>query len=191
MLEDLAKVTLLSTPKNRLPDELEILVNNIAQPPTHLMAVYGSKKTLAKPTAVKLYPVHAIVFAANCARLPTLKRPAPHRSQTVQARVQRLCLPAPRLFPHVSTFLYTKQASILFSEPFLPRVFNPSRYTPAEFAAELGLKCSSQALIKHIATVHGFWQNVCALGIFDQDLWIAMDLVWHILLAALAFSTQS
>lgn len=33
--------------------------------------------------------------------------------------------------------------------------------------------------------VNGLWKNVCALGIFDAELWGIMDIAWEIVLAAL------
>jgi len=37
--------------------------------------------------------------------------------------------------------------------------------------------------------VHGLWRNVCALGVFDDNLWNAMDLAWEVLLTAIAIGT--
>jgi hypothetical protein len=37
--------------------------------------------------------------------------------------------------------------------------------------------------------VHGLWQNVCALGIFDDGLWETIDFAWRILLTAIAIGT--
>ncbi|KAH9929075.1 uncharacterized protein BXZ73DRAFT_102229 [Epithele typhae] len=48
---------------------------------------------------------------------------------------------------------------------------------------------SSQAamasLMAHIKVVNGLWQNVCALGVFDDELWGVMDLAWEVVLAAM------
>ncbi|KAH9903345.1 hypothetical protein C8Q73DRAFT_662130 [Cubamyces lactineus] len=40
-------------------------------------------------------------------------------------------------------------------------------------------------LMAHIKVVNGLWQNVCALGVFDAELWGVMDLAWEVILAAM------
>ncbi|KAJ7594266.1 clampless1 Clp1 protein [Mycena floridula] len=188
-----------------LPDELAIMVSDMTswEPPTHLMAIYGPKKVPGQPTSVKLYPVHSIVLAANCARLPPLSAPVDKPSsfpqsslrsscpQQLMARVQPLCLPSPQTYPQLSAYLYTKRISIICSEPFLPRCsqkFEPSQPS-LSFAAELAQKYTGQSLLQHVSAIHGLWQNVCALGIFDDELWEAMDAIWSVLLTALAIGT--
>jgi len=206
MLHSLAGVT-ASPPSDRLPDELSILVNEFAatDPPTHLMAVYGARPTPGKPIQVRLYPAYGLVFAANCAKLPLLTKPTVDSSNFPQseersscsehqlmARVQPLCLPSPETYPQLANYLYTKKTSIIFSDTFLPRAsqsFNSSQHNPIQYASELARKYTGQALLQHISLVHGLWQNVCALGVFDESLWEAMDVVWRILLTALAIGT--
>lgn len=57
------------------------------------------------------------------------------------------------------------------------------------FAQSLGTKFSVPGLIQHMTIVHGMWQNACALGIFDDNLWDAMDFAWKLLLMGLAVCT--
>ncbi|EJF61781.1 hypothetical protein DICSQDRAFT_136297 [Dichomitus squalens LYAD-421 SS1] len=40
-------------------------------------------------------------------------------------------------------------------------------------------------LMAHIKVINGLWQNVCALGVFDAELWGVMDLAWDVVLAAM------
>ncbi|KAI8989059.1 hypothetical protein BD414DRAFT_536363 [Trametes punicea] len=40
-------------------------------------------------------------------------------------------------------------------------------------------------LMAHVKVVNGLWQNVCALGVFDAELWGVMDLAWEVVLAAM------
>lgn len=110
------------------------------------------------------------------------------------ASVQPLCLPSPQTYPQLSNYLYTKLTPILFSEPFLPKGsqrFDPQLQSPVQYASELARKYTCQALLQYTSFVHGLWQNACALGIFDDGLWEAMDLVWQILLTALAIGSGS
>lgn len=47
------------------------------------------------------------------------------------------------------------------------------------------------ALLYQAMAVHGLWQNVCALGIFDDELWDMMDLAWEVMLSAVAIAIGS
>ncbi|KAI0363965.1 hypothetical protein BV20DRAFT_1039635 [Pilatotrama ljubarskyi] len=40
-------------------------------------------------------------------------------------------------------------------------------------------------LMAHVKLINGLWQNVCALGVFDAELWGVMDLAWEVVLAAM------
>ena len=40
-------------------------------------------------------------------------------------------------------------------------------------------------LMGHVKVVNGLWQNACALGVFDAELWGVMDLAWEVVLAAM------
>lgn len=58
-----------------------------------------------------------------------------------------------------------------------------------QFATDLASTFTLQTLAKYAINLHGLWQNVCALGIFDDDLWEAIDVMWQILLTSLAVAT--
>ncbi|KAL7284679.1 hypothetical protein ACG7TL_001980 [Trametes sanguinea] len=40
-------------------------------------------------------------------------------------------------------------------------------------------------LMAHVKVVNGLWQDACALGVFDAELWGVMDLAWEVVLAAM------
>ncbi|KAI0772939.1 hypothetical protein BD413DRAFT_473910 [Trametes elegans] len=40
-------------------------------------------------------------------------------------------------------------------------------------------------LMAHVKLINGLWQNVCALGVCDAELWGVLDLAWEVVLAAL------
>lgn len=46
-------------------------------------------------------------------------------------------------------------------------------------------------LMAHVKLVNGLWQNVCALGVFEPELWGVMDLAWEILLTAMTKVAES
>jgi hypothetical protein len=59
--------------RNILPKELDILVNDASsQMPTHMFAVYSRQADIGSHRQVTLFPVHNIIFAAQCANLPKL-----------------------------------------------------------------------------------------------------------------------
>ncbi|KAJ7628662.1 hypothetical protein FB45DRAFT_749135 [Roridomyces roridus] len=200
-------------PKESLPKELVISVTDQGDfpAPTHLLAVYGSPSPAASssskdvaaetPRQVTLIPVHAVVLTIYCARLPPLI-PTPasqERTPTYKVPVQPLCLPSPTTFPLLSSFLYTKRSSHLLKS-LLPTPPPPTLTSteggPSEsrtqhlsaFAATLASTYTAQALLRHIHTTHGLWQNACVLGVHDDGLWEVLELVWEVLLTAMAIS---
>jgi hypothetical protein len=44
---------------------------------------------------------------------------------------------------------------------------------------------SLQTLTSHAGHVTALWRNTVALGLFDPELWDAMDLAWEVVLGAL------
>ena len=48
-----------------------------------------------------------------------------------------------------------------------------------------GTQGAMAALMQHVKVINGLWQNVCALGVFDGELWGVMDLAWEVVLAAM------
>jgi hypothetical protein len=203
MLHTLTKVQ-ITPPENKgfLPKELVIVMNDGAfDIPSHLFAVYGQTKK--GPGQIKLFPIHGIVFGLNCVYLPALP-PAvePVLSPEdgpikVSIPVVPLRLPSPQVFARLMEYLYLKQASVLLGPPFLPVAIPPqsplnidkSAANILSFAKAIPDKYSARILMEHTAATHGLWQNVVTLGIFDEGLWDAMDLIWEILLNALAIAT--
>ncbi|THV05706.1 hypothetical protein K435DRAFT_789975 [Dendrothele bispora CBS 962.96] len=111
-----------------LPTELSIVVNDptATNLPTHMLAIYG-RPSPTKKTQVKLFPVHAMVMAAHCARLPPFASspnvdsvvspsPVPHET-TVPVRP--ICLPHPQSFSALLQFLHTCRPEVLY-KVFLP-----------------------------------------------------------------------
>ncbi|KAF9269464.1 hypothetical protein L218DRAFT_269769 [Marasmius fiardii PR-910] len=131
-------------PKSKLPTEIQVLVHDDSSDdlPTHMLAVYGTRRSpTTNKVDVKLYPVHAPVMAAHCAKLPSFS-PSPITSsdngvppaikngtpRQVTLPVRNLCLPHPSSFPHISQYLYTRRAEILYNA-FLP--YPPSKCAQA------------------------------------------------------------
>ena len=201
LLKSLASVK-ANPVKDKLSKELEIVTNDMtAIPPTHMLAVFGKQVTgkSHQPRRVTLYPVHSLVFASHCTSLPNFPSPLPttlpeEGIRKLDVPVWPLCLPSPATYPHLSTYLYSKRID-LFMKSVLPRpppskfLQDPSKVTG--FARELAETFTVQTLIKHALMVFGVWQNVCALGVFDDNLWETLDTLWELLLNSIAIGTGS
>ncbi|EGO01235.1 hypothetical protein SERLA73DRAFT_167356 [Serpula lacrymans var. lacrymans S7.3] len=188
--------------RNNLPKELSIVVDDMSRyMPTHMLAVYA-RQSSATRRRVTLFPVHNIILAAHCANLPQLPESNPSApdvpGSSISVPVVPLCIPAPETFPHLSAFLYTKRVDHLLSS-LLPCPAPPSLYREepmesgnpelVQFATKLSSMYTAQALLSRAMLVNGLWRNVCALGIFDERLWGAMDVAWEVLLTAMAIAT--
>ncbi|KAG9308303.1 hypothetical protein JVU11DRAFT_9897 [Chiua virens] len=189
---------------NILPQEMTVVVNDLSSDmPTHMLAVYARDVPAAAKRRVTLFPIHNIILATHCANLPILPesdviRPSTTGS-TVSVPVVPLCIPAPEVFPQLSTFLYTKRidhllASLLpcpvpqalyLDDPTNERVLSLLQ----QYASGLATTHNAQRLLTHAMMVNGLWRNACALGINDEKLWCALDVAWEVLMVALALST--
>ncbi|KAI0265368.1 hypothetical protein BC834DRAFT_988969 [Gloeopeniophorella convolvens] len=151
------------------------------RPPPHILAVHSSPSSKHPvPDAAFLVPTHHIVLAAHCAHIPRL--PVSHAQPRPGGA---LALPAAETFVPLHAFLVAHCASRLVGVllPLPPAMLVPAR-TAAYLAADAaGSKMSAlMALTRHVT---GVWRNACALGVFDRDLWAALDWTWEVLLGAM------
>ncbi|EIN14697.1 hypothetical protein PUNSTDRAFT_58362 [Punctularia strigosozonata HHB-11173 SS5] len=183
-------------PSSRLPPSLSIPVAPSASSPTHLLAV----STIGtKSTAVTTVPTHHLVLAANCAHLPAFPRAAAPSSRTqLTLPVTPMAVPAAEAFPTLHRYLYTKSVPQLLTAltnlQITSSVLNAgtsSRQVPGSTRAQLSHALAqsagydAQRLMNLAQRVNGFWRNACALGVFDTEMWDAMDLAWDVILGAL------
>ena len=47
-----------------------------------------------------------------------------------------------------------------------------------QHAVDLGRAYDVQALLRYAMIVNGIWRNACALGVYDDKLWGAIDFAW-------------
>ncbi|KAF8062342.1 clampless1 Clp1 protein [Lyophyllum atratum] len=216
LLKTLSSVRASPPTADVLPKELSIIVHDLTTAlPSHMLAIYGpapkpssspsSRPTPAPKRKITLYPVHSLYLAAHCARLPafpsTTHVPTPTvapgaTSVEYTVPVKALCLPSPASYPRLSAFLYTKRADTLLAS-LLPLAPPPALLSHSQdqgaqraYAAQLAGTYTPQALLQHALLVHGLWQNVCALGIFEDALWEVIDVAWKVLLGAIAMGTE-
>jgi hypothetical protein len=198
MLQVLGSVT-ANPVKDSLPKELAIVVHDLSSAlPTHMMAIY-SPETVggAKKRKVTLFPAHSLILASHCAKLPPFSssHALPNEEgspQEITIPIAPLCLPSPETYPYLSSYLYIKRTDLLLESLLpddLPRELAKEGAQLLPFAAKLAGKFTAQLLLQHTMIVHGLWRNVCALGVFDDNLWNAMDLAWEVLLTAIAIGT--
>jgi hypothetical protein len=202
MLQVLAGVE--ATPvKNTLPTDLCVMINNQScDMPTHMLAVYSRQCRTAPnpPRRVTLWPIHNIIMAVHCAHLPALPKSTATEPDSVGQMtlpVVPLCLPSPETFSRLSTYLYTKNASHLLTTllptgPLTPAsILSLDKYLDCDspelqqFSCKLRATYTPYALLTHAMTINGVWRNVCALGVFDDQLWEVLDLAWESILGAL------
>ncbi|THH21397.1 hypothetical protein EW146_g141 [Bondarzewia mesenterica] len=195
-----------SAPVTGLPKELEITLNDVsAEPPTHVLAVYCRLPSAKRN--ITLTPIHDVILAAHCANLPILPPSSQSRvnqGDTVTLPVIPLGLPSPTTFRALLGFLYLKRTDLLLAM-ILPCAPGPHPSPAADasemerhamaiqrvrtFAQQLAVTFTPRVLFERAMYVNGLWQNACALGVFDQQLWACIDWCWEVLLTALAFAT--
>ncbi|KXN91551.1 hypothetical protein AN958_00537 [Leucoagaricus sp. SymC.cos] len=187
--------------KGTLPREVSIIVDDMASVmPTHMLAVHGpseshgdSKDSKAKVT---LFPVHSIIMAAHCANLPPFppenEETEGKSSREIELPVRPLLLPSPKTFPFLLQYLYLRQPEGLlryFLSTEVAVLFIDKLQHHDSLARMMATKFSTGGLLQHMTVVHGMWQNACSLGVYDDDLWRAIDFAWKVLLMSLAIST--
>ncbi|PCH37467.1 hypothetical protein WOLCODRAFT_84272 [Wolfiporia cocos MD-104 SS10] len=163
--------------------------------------------------SVPLYPAHALVLAAHCTLLPALpvSRPS-NRTASLHLPVVPLTVPNGETFPMLHEYLHTKRPDVLLAA-LLPHVPLPGPHHAAasasagklvyvkQFTSESLLRLAHQLVANAFAqggqqgapgwlmarakVINGLWRNVCALGVFDAELWGVMDVAWEVVLAAL------
>lgn len=186
--------------KTKLPSELNVVVNDeTVILPSHILAVFGKAPPPGStaPRQVTLYPVHSLVLKAHCAHLPVPPPAYPppqhvNGEQTLQLPVWSICLPSPQTYPALSVYLYTKNVQRLMRSLLPIAVPEDLRDAPGrtkEFGQQLGEKFPVTVIVRYTFLIHGLWQNMCALGIFDKDLWDALDAVWNTILFAMSVAT--
>ncbi|KAF7343299.1 Clampless protein 1 [Mycena venus] len=211
-----------SIPRSHLPQALTVPLR--APPPgapappsypTHALAIAPPAKSSSgeRDAPQAIFPVHAVVLAAHCAKIPRL--PSPPRTHSASASVTLpvlpLALPSPQAYSILHAFMYTHRldaalASLLPMPPaFLESLCSTSQTPASVVAAALNTPavrhtlaahlCASSggnlsALMAHAGHVKELWQDMVALGMYDLALWDALDLAWEVVLGAMNLAAQ-
>ncbi|KAJ6552196.1 hypothetical protein DFH09DRAFT_1366325 [Mycena vulgaris] len=116
-----------------------------------------------RDAAHTILSVHVVVLAAHCAKLPRLPPWAPagsSRAASATLTILPLALPSPHAFAILHGFMYTHRLA-------------PAFLTSAR-------SWGMQEL----------WQDMVALGVYDPELWDALDLAWEVGLGVLNLAAQ-
>ncbi|KAJ7825827.1 hypothetical protein B0H14DRAFT_3110722 [Mycena olivaceomarginata] len=164
--------------------------------PTHALAIglpvsKSSPSPADAPQAV--FPVHAVVLAAHCAKLPRLPPASPpsSRSSSITLPVLPLALPSPQAFAILHAYMYTHRIDAALGAllpPSPPRPPSTRHALSAHLLAAAGTSLS--ALMAHAGHVKELWQDMVALGVYDPALWAAVDLAWEVVLGAMNLGVQ-
>ncbi|KAI9638484.1 uncharacterized protein MKK02DRAFT_42878 [Dioszegia hungarica] len=92
-----------------------------------------------------------------------------------------LTIPHPASFPTLHTHLHLPTRPLIPSLLALP----PTCLTLADAAAELD-KQGMDVLMHRLEYMHGFWSNLCALGISGESSWKGLGEAWGLVIAAVA-----
>ncbi|KAG1750259.1 hypothetical protein EDB19DRAFT_1904490 [Suillus lakei] len=137
-----------------LPKELSIIVNDVSSDmPTHMFAGFSSIQPAAARRRAKL-------ILAQCA------------DQEIKVPVAPLCIPTPKVFPQLSTFLYTKRIDPLLGSflplATLPQLYrdDPTTFMPllTQFAQKIADTYAAKTLLQHIAKVHDTWRKASPMS---------------------------
>ncbi|KIL66105.1 hypothetical protein M378DRAFT_51503, partial [Amanita muscaria Koide BX008] len=189
-----------SLPKTHLHSTMTVPVRAPSdnEYPTHILAISSSSSSSDQ---VRLFPVHSLVLASQCARLPRLPPSQANASSSqVTLPVLPMSVPSPAAFAILHQFMYHHRLDSVLKALFpLPANFLQSlshQTIQATLSSETTLRqlsnylCSSassnlQTLTAHAAHVKELWQDMAALGLYDPELWDTIDLAWEIVLGAL------
>ncbi|KAJ6602455.1 hypothetical protein DFH09DRAFT_1257611 [Mycena vulgaris] len=173
--------------------------------PTHALAV--SNASPSGPADMHLIvPIHALVLAAHCSKLPQLPPPAPRASGSVHLPVLPLALPSAPAFSILHAFMYSHRLDAVLTAlfPIPPRFLHSLTHKTVRAALQSGADlhhlsahlCAAstsnvQVLMTHTAHVKELWQDMVALGIDDAALWDTVELAYEIVLGALNLAVMA
>ncbi|KAI0284151.1 hypothetical protein BC826DRAFT_1109838 [Russula brevipes] len=166
------------------PGSLHVTPIHGATPVTHILAVQSSPSSKhPAPDTIFLVPTYHIVLAANCAHIPRIpvSRPQMRSNGMLAVPVMPLVVPHTEAFTPLHAFLVAHRLDRLMSAllPVPPSMLAGAR--PGTSAPPAPLPTSP-----HPSAI---WRNACALGIFDRDLWAALDFSWEVILGAMNMVT--
>ncbi|KAJ7151327.1 hypothetical protein C8R43DRAFT_485808 [Mycena crocata] len=203
----------LSISSNRVPPSLEIpftqdpTVQATPIYPSHILAMSEPPTPLTPPDyPCSLIPIHGPLLAAYACKL-RIQAPAQQGGEfpgCTNVAVRRVIVASLPAFVALRAFMYSRRIDAFLAAllPFPPRAISGIR------AAELAPIVQDERVLEqlerhfvlmtpggareawwHAKHVRGVYETMCQLGIYDDLLWQALDLAWHILRRGLVFHT--
>lgn len=182
-LHEATRATQAILPDGPLPNELLVQFDTSLEPPTHVLAIRSKQNR----NMVTLYPCHALIMSTGCAHLPLLPFspavPPENAEPQFTLPVVYLSLPSPETFRPILNFLYMRHTSVIFEE-LLPIEDSPTEPV-IEWSKRQAHKYSREELLTNAQKIWGLWANASALGIFDDQLFTALEFAWEVGINAL------
>jgi hypothetical protein len=186
---------------HQLPKELEVIVQDMTSDlPTHVLAIIPRKPPVSLPflptppqRKISLHLSHDLLLALHCSSIPAeplLARPRPTlpdsgaESTNLTLPVVPLALPDPSTFQLLHYYIYTKNLNALIASliPLQPAIIRQGLPT---ISATLARTFTPTALAATAGRIHGVWANACSLGVWEEEMWDAIDLCWEAVMGAL------
>lgn len=186
-----------SVPSSGLPSRIDVAYRDAGGiPPTHILAAINPKQGKGF-----LFPIHELVIVSQCANLPPLPpsdaKPTTraNHSVTLTLPVIPVTLPHPESFGLLHDYLYTKRHDRLVASllplPYsaLPPIDMSVPVTKRNLSAALAKTFTLHALVERARAIHGFWSNLCTLGVADEPLWKSLEIAWGILIEGMGMAS--
>ncbi|KAI0767370.1 hypothetical protein C8Q74DRAFT_1457858 [Fomes fomentarius] len=180
--------------------------------PTHVFAILSSRSSSTTPTAAS-FADRASLPPPRPSRSSPPPHSAARRA-AVTLPIVPLTVPSPETYTLLHAYLHTMRPDTLLASLLpslassLPQMSAASASAGsnqlvyvAQFSSNQlgrlahalagaafqrgGTQGAMSGLMGHIKVINGLWQNVCALGVFDAELWGVMDVAWEVVLAAM------
>ncbi|OSD00447.1 hypothetical protein PYCCODRAFT_1453256 [Trametes coccinea BRFM310] len=217
----------LDPPKTGIGEGYNLLLTDsgLANCATHIFAVYAYAPPSAVPDPaarrhkcprwrreVCIYPTHAAIWAAYCARLPPMPkkptklkviadpRPGGRRAYVLRLPMVPVAVPYPPMFFPVMQFVYTyrKSSFVNLLLPCADFVLPPDNFhdpppeqTIPRYAQALAESFELRTLCRYAKNVHGAYRNMVALGVVEDRMWDALDYAWKTILTAMDLSEKA
>ncbi|KAJ7253079.1 hypothetical protein B0H12DRAFT_1117366 [Mycena haematopus] len=174
--------------------------------PTHILAVSASSSVQPPIDApVALTAVHGAIIAANCTRVALRAAAAPPAdARFVRLATHRLSVASLPAFVLLRGYMYARRIDTFMAGmmPFPPAFLDelkPENHLPGadrlNIVAAWHSPAQTRLLAGHLAfctpggpcamwermrLLEGVWKVMCELGMYEQLLWRALDLAWHV-----------
>ncbi|KAH9478387.1 hypothetical protein JR316_0008841 [Psilocybe cubensis] len=133
------------------------------------------------------FPIHAHVFMVMCAKLkklPLSLSSDPETQSSIQVPVVEYYVPAPLSFPLFQEHIYTMDHDLLKERFIGVRLPDLERERDAVLS-----QIPLETLFVQANLIHGFYNNACDFGFYDEQTFDVIETCWNYLYRARHFQT--